>query len=178
MQWIVLNNISELQGKEHAIKCRILTLMFKCSFAFLSHFRASVTSVRHLTCTLTRCQSSTHLSRKVCFISLQFSLKSHRYCHFLFLLSSTSCWFVSKTLNPASVIVNHSRVCLNLDCPAPPDGGVCSLRNEQSHRLSFPVGSERKRSIWLSLPHLISITQHISSSLKWPHYPQEAGCSQ
>lgn len=53
-----------------------------------------MTSVRHLTCTLTRCQSSTRLSRKVCFISLLF----FEITQILpFSLSSTSCWFVSKT---------------------------------------------------------------------------------
>lgn len=81
-------------------------------------------------------------------------------------------------LNLAGVIVNHLRVCLNLVCPTSPDGGACSLRDERSRRRSFPVGSERKRSIWLSLPHFISVTQHNSSSSKWPYYPQEAGCSQ
>lgn len=97
---------------------------------------------------------------------------------YLFFISSTSCWFVSKMLNLAGVIVNHSWVFLNLVCPTSPDGGACSLRDERSRRHSFPVGSERKRSIWLSLPRLISVTQHSSSSSKWPYYPQEAGCSQ
>ncbi len=137
-----------------------------------------MTSVQRLTCTWPRCQSSICLSRKVCFISLQSIIffQISQISHILFFF--TSCWFVSKMLNLAGVIVNHLLVCVNLVCPTSLDGGECSLRDERSRRRSFPVGSERKCSIWLSLPHFISVTQHSSSSSKWPYYPQEAGCSQ